>query len=163
MSDDERTENIRNESDSSKMITLPIFLDLLNGDQEREYAAAVQYIAHAAGLTGPHFVFVGELQAHADEEIGHAKKLADHINFIGGIVSVKVGPTFSASESLGMIRQDLDGEKEAIARYTERIAQANELGLPATAQLLAEILIEEVSHANDLQSILNIKGGAYAY
>ncbi len=144
------------------MITMQEFIAKLNLAQEKEYAAAVQYVAHAAQLSGLYFAFVGELQAHADEEIGHAKRIADHINYLGGSVSVKVAPTFSATESTGMIKQDLDGENEAIGLYMEIRKLARELGRLDTDQIVAEILIDEVSHANDLRSILNIRGGAYA-
>jgi bacterioferritin len=159
-------QRVRNKSDATKgreMISTPELIALLNGDLEREYAAAVQYTAHSAMLNGFWFAFVQELRDHASDEMRHAQLISDHINYLGGIVTAKMGPAYTASESTMMIKQDYDGEGEAIARYRERIAQCREIGDFGTEAILLEILKDEESHKNDLQSILNIKGGTYAY
>jgi bacterioferritin len=130
------------------------FIRELNGDLAREYSAAIQYTQHAATLTGLHFAFVGELYTHAAEEQGHAKVLNEHINFLRGIPLTAVAPIFTATNPLVMFHQDLTGELEAIARYKLRIKQAEELGLIGTVAILLDILADEESHANDLQSIL---------
>jgi bacterioferritin len=56
-----------------------------------------------------------------------------------------------------MLQQDLAGENEAISRYKERIAQAQEMGLFGTVSILLGILEDEESHANDLETILKVK------
>ncbi len=53
-----------------------------------------------------------------------------------------------------MLQQDLDGEEDAIKRYTERVAQAEELNLYHLAQALRTILAMEQEHAMDLQEAL---------
>lgn len=126
----------------------------LNGDLELEYAAAVQYVQHAATIGGVLSAFAGELKTHADEEFGHAKKLADHINYLGGIPSVKIGDVYSASDARAILVQDLNGEKEAIGRYKERVEQCRKAGDFGTLAVLLEILADEEHHANDLTTWL---------
>ena len=136
------------------MTTLEQFILNLNGDLEREYAAWVQYIQHAASLTGLHFAFVSELLDHAKDEAGHAIKLADHIAWLGGFPTKEVAARFAATNSEAMLYQDYLAEKEAINRYKQRIIEANELQLSGTAIILMEILKDEEHHANDLRAIL---------
>lgn len=135
---------------------LRTFIQDLNGDLAREYAAAIQYFQHASTLTGLYFAFVGELSDHGAEEVSHAKLLNEHINFLGGIPLTAVAPTYSASSSIEMLMQDRVAEADAVARYTERIGQAQELGLMGTIALLQDILKDEENHLNDIRSILSV-------
>jgi bacterioferritin len=134
------------------------FISELNKDLSLEYSAAIQYLQHAAVIDGPGYTtFIEELLTHADEEFGHAKKIADHLNFLGAIPTIDVGERKISSESVEMLQQDLEGENTAISRYKERIAQARELKDFGSEKILLEILADEESHANDLETILAIK------
>jgi bacterioferritin (cytochrome b1) len=53
-----------------------------------------------------------------------------------------------------MLRQDLEGEIEAIDQYKARIIEADALAMPGTSQIIREILVDEEHHANDLKAIL---------
>jgi len=53
-----------------------------------------------------------------------------------------------------MLKQDLAGENDAIARYIMRIRQAEELNLYHLAQQLRLILAVEQEHAMDLEQAL---------
>ena len=53
-----------------------------------------------------------------------------------------------------MLQQDLTGEEDAIARYKQRVVQAEELMEIALAQKLREILSVEQEHAMDLRNAL---------
>lgn len=127
---------------------------LLNGDLAREYSAAIQYLQHAAVLDGIFSAFSAELRTHADEEIGHAKKLNEHINYLGGVPTISVAQIFTASDPIPMLQQDLNGEVEAIAQYKERIDQALAKRDYGTMKILLDILEEEESHANELKAML---------
>lgn len=129
-------------------------LILLNGDLQREYAAAIQYMQHAAVIKGFWTPFAGELEEHAEEELGHAKKLNDWINYWGGIPTMIPSATFSSSESRALIVQDLAGEEEAILRYRERCSQALDMGEFALFDILTDIINDEEGHKNDLQTML---------
>ncbi len=132
-------------------------IDLLNMDLTKEYSAAVQYIQHAAKITGPEFQSIQkELVIHANEEIGHAVVLAEQIAFLGGNPTIEVAERYIADDSKEMLRQDLNGELDAVKRYKERIAQAESIGEYGLKRALEDILIMEEEHARDLQSALGM-------
>lgn len=130
-------------------------IELLNKDLELEYAAAIQYIQHAAVMTGAMYGdVIKEIKIHANEEIQHAMTLADQIDFLGGTPSVSVAEIKTAKGSEEMLQQDLDGELDAVARYKVRVEQAEALKEFALAQQLRNILAMEQEHAMDLQQAL---------
>jgi len=130
---------------------------LLNKDLEKEYAAAIQYIQHVAMIKGAAYGSIKkELAVHANEEIQHAFTLADQITYLGGVPTVDVDKIYTSEDTAEMLRQDLAGEEDAVARYSQRIDQAEELKLLALGQKLREILIMEQEHAMDLQEALGV-------
>ena len=136
-------------------ITMEKLIDLLNMDLELEYSAAIQYINHAAVITGAAYGdIIKELKIHANEEIQHAMILADQIDYIGGSPSVNVGKIATSKDNDEMLQQDLDGEEDAIKRYKVRVEQAEQLKEFALAQQLRNILATEQEHAMDLKQAL---------
>ena len=132
-------------------------IDLLNGDLAKEYAAAVQYVQHAALLTGAQYqAMQKELIVHANEEIGHAVTLADLISYLGGTPTVEVDERHTSDGTEEMLKQDLAGEQDAVKRYKERIEQARELGEHGLARALEDILIMEEEHEKDLLAALGM-------
>jgi bacterioferritin len=130
-------------------------IDLLNKDLTKEYAAAVQYVQHSAKITGAQFQSIQkELIVHANEEIGHAIQLADQISYLGGEPTVDVDERYISDDSEKMLEQDLAGEQDAVKRYSERIAQATELGEYGLKRVLEDILIMEEEHEKDLLAAL---------
>ena len=139
-------------------VTQKKLIELLNKDLELEFSAAIQYINHAAVMTGAAYGdIIKELKIHANEEIMHAVILADQIDYLGGSPSVKVGPILTSKNNDTMLRQDLDGEEDAIRRYKARVEQAEQLKEFALAQQLRTILAMEQEHAMDLKQALGIK------
>jgi bacterioferritin len=132
------------------------FIVKMNDALAREYAAAIQYIQHAAVLDGFYTAYDAEILVHADEEFGHAKKLSDHINYLGGIPVALSAPAFTASDNQRMLQQDLTGENEAIAIYKELIAMARAVNDYCSEIILMEILTDEQDHANFLETILQV-------
>lgn len=136
-------------------ITIEKLIELLNRDLELEYSAAIQYINHAAVMTGAEFGdIIKELKIHANEEIQHAMILADQIDYLGSSPSVNVGTIMTSNDNKEMLQQDLDGEEDAINRYKIRIEQAESLKEYALAQQLRTILATEQEHAMDLKQAL---------
>ncbi|GAI27757.1 unnamed protein product [marine sediment metagenome] len=130
-------------------------IELLNLDLTLEYSAAIQYIQHAAVMTGAQFGdIIKELRIHANEEIAHAITLADQISFLGGVPTIEVGEIKISDDNIVMLKQDLEGEEDAIKRYKVRIEQAEELKEFALAQQLRNILAMEQEHAMDLYQAL---------
>jgi len=123
---------------------------------ELEYSAAIQYINHAAVMTGAAYGdVIKELKIHANEEVQHAMILADQIDYLGGSPSVNVGKILVSKCNDEMLQQDLDGEEDAIRRYKVRVEQAEQLKEFALAQQLRNILATEQEHAMDLKQALS--------
>jgi bacterioferritin len=126
-------------------------LEELNKDLEWEYAAAIQYVQHAAVITGAKYESIAkELLVHSQEEMQHAVMVAEQIDFLGGTPTVDVERRDVSKDSLEMLKQDLWGEDNAINRYKERIAQAEQLKEYGLRRVLEDILIQEEEHKRDL-------------
>jgi bacterioferritin len=136
-------------------VTKESLVELLNKDLKLEYSAAIQYIQHAAVMSGAQYGdIIKELKIHTTEEIQHAITLADQIDFLGGVPTVDVGKIHTSGDNVEMLQQDLAGEEDAIERYKLRIEQAEELKEFALAQQLRTILAMEQEHAMDLKQAL---------
>jgi bacterioferritin len=136
---------------------LETIIEGLNTDLAWEYAAIVQYIQHAAMLSGPeYYAIIEELEEHAEEERKHAVIVSDLINYLGGVPTVKTETRLTSSSNQQMLRQDLQWEYDAIRRYLQRIEQLEALGLYDSAQKIRNIVVEEQEHAIDLEIALGI-------
>jgi len=136
-------------------ITQEELIAKLNKDLEWEYAAAVQYIQHAAVLSGSKFMAIQkELLVHVNEEIQHAVAISEQIDYLGGTPTVEVEKREISTDSLEMLKQDLKGERLAIASYRERIREAESLGEYALRRVLEDILIQEEEHERDILSAI---------
>ncbi len=142
--------------EATKMeVTIEKLIDLLNVDLELEYSAAIQYINHAAVMTGAAYGdVIKELKIHATQEIQHAIILADQIDYLRGSPTVAVGKIRTSQDNDQMLQQDLDGEEDAINRYKIRIEQAEQLKEFALGHQLRNILAMEQEHAMDLRQAL---------
>jgi bacterioferritin len=136
-------------------ITREQLIDLLNKDLGLEYTAMVQYAQHQGVLKGAMYQSMAkELAVHAQEELQHAITLASQIDYLGGVPTVDMPPARTSEDNVAMLEQDLDGENDAIARYSARIGQAEKLNLYHLAQQLRNILAVEQEHAMDLEQAL---------
>ena len=137
-------------------ITMKKLLSELNKDLEWEYSAAIQYTQHASVINGAEFDSVKkELLIHAQQEMAHAVMVSDQIDFLGGVPTIDVEKREISSHAVEMLKQDLWGENNAIKRYKERIAQAEELREYGLRRVLEDILIQEEEHKRDLVSALS--------
>ena len=131
------------------------FLELLNKDLAWEYTAMVQYIQHSGVMTGAQYMSIKkEIILHAQEELNHATIIAGQLNFLGAFPTVDMYKPQTSTDNVKMLEEDLEGELDAIKRYTERVAQAEQLNLYHLAQNLRIILAMEQEHAMDLQEAL---------
>jgi len=136
-------------------ITKKQLIELLNKDLALEYTAIVQYTQHQGALKGAMYQNIQkELIIHAQEELQHATILASQIDYLGAAPTVDTPPAKVSKDSVMMLKQDLDGENDAISRYIARIKQAEELDLYHLAQQLRNILAMEQEHAMDLEQAL---------
>ncbi|MBU1692995.1 MAG: ferritin-like domain-containing protein [Verrucomicrobia bacterium] len=137
-------------------VTKKQLLEELNKDLEWEYAAAIQYVQHAAAIAGAKYEGIQkELIIHSQEEMAHAVLLSDQIDFLGGTPTVDVEKRAISGNSLQMLRQDIQGEDLAIRRYHKRIDQAEALKLYGLRRVLEDILLQEEEHKRDLAMVLD--------
>jgi len=142
---------------SIRPLTRSELIDELNRDLAKEYAALIQYVQHAAVITGPQYdAIAAELLVHATEEHAHAVSLSSQIDWLGGVPEVDVGDIYVSPDSKTALEYDLSGELDAIARYKERVGQAELLQEYGLRRALEDILIVEEEHARDLQNALDM-------
>lgn len=133
------------------------FIDLLNEDLGTEYQSIVLYIQHGATIKGAEYrSIVEELGAHLNQELDHAKTLAQQIDFLGGRPTVVMPSAPDVTDGAKALRADLELEQRQLERYRRRVAEANELGLPDVAEALRPLLEQTQDHVRELQDALGI-------
>jgi len=139
----------------TKPIDTAAFVELLNEDLSTEYQSIVQYTQHIATIKGARYqALIEELRSHVGQELSHAATLADQIDFLGGVPTVEVPEIVSEPDEDAALHQDLELETRQLQRYRDRVAQANELGLPDVAEALKPLLTQTQDHVMDLQTAL---------
>jgi bacterioferritin len=131
------------------------FIARLNEDLRTEYQSIVQYIQHIATIKGASYqALIAELRTHVGQELQHAMTLAEQIDFLGGVPTVDVPEIANEPDEDAALRLDLKLETDQLQRYRDRVAEANELGLPDVAEALKPLLAQTQDHVMDLQTAL---------
>lgn len=137
------------------MVNHDQFIQKLNEALAYEYAATIQYVQHAAVITGAQYDSIAkEMLVHAGEELDHAIQVSKIINDLKGTPTVDVEKINISDNAVSMLEQDLAGEQTAIDDYKELIQIAQELNKPDIRQILEKILADEEEHKRDLLSAL---------
>jgi len=132
-------------------------IDALNEDLAREYQAIIAYTVYSNVLSGAQWMNIAdELKLHAAEELQHALIIADQIDYLGGMPTVKPKEVKVSEKPEEMIRFDLDNETQTILNYRRRVKQAEALGHYALAEQLRKIISQEQEHQHDLATALGI-------
>jgi bacterioferritin len=135
--------------DRSELVTA------LNEDLELEYRSIVQYVSHIATVKGPEYQAVlDELTVHVRQELDHALTLARQIDFLGATPSTRVPDVPLETDPRRALREDLALEESQLQRYRDRVEQAESVGLPDVASVLAPLLEQTQEHVRDLRSAL---------
>jgi bacterioferritin len=138
-------------------ITRERMIQLLNEDLAGEYQAIIAYTVYSQVLKGAAYTDIArELEAHAGEELAHAIKIAKQVDYLGGMPCVTSKLVKTSNDPETMLRADLANEQETVARYRERIKQAEAMGEFALSEILRGIIVQEQEHEIDLSSALNI-------
>ena len=128
----------------------------LNWDLEWEYASAIQYLQHAATITGSRYESIKKrLLQHSYDEMEHAVKLSDQIHYLGGTPTTDVATREVSLDSREMIRLDLATEAKAIKRYKERITEAESLREYGLRRILEDILVKEEEHKREILAVID--------
>jgi bacterioferritin len=143
--------------DGKLEMTRAKLIDLLNEDLAREYQAIIAYIVYSQVLKGAAYMKIAsELELHAQQELQHALMIAKQIDYLGGTPTVEPKPVKLSEDAKEMLRFDLDNESETIRNYRARVAQCEELGEFAIAEIVRKLLVEEQDHLIDLATALGI-------
>ncbi len=139
---------------------------LLNTALATEIVCVLRYRYHAVMAAGIHSESVkSEFEEHANDEQGHADRLAERINQLGGKPDMNPDSLTKRSHSqyvegetlVDMIKENLIAERIAIESYREMIKYFADHD-PTTRKLLEEILEKEEEHANDMGDLLQSHG-----
>ncbi|HEY2588689.1 MAG TPA: ferritin-like domain-containing protein [Tepidisphaeraceae bacterium] len=132
-------------------------IELLNDDLSREYQAIIAYTVYSQVLKGAQYMNIAaELEKHAAEELSHALKISDQIDYLGGMPTGTAKPVKLTEDAQEMLRADLENERVTIANYRTRVRQADAMGEFALSEVLREILVQEQEHLTDLATALGI-------
>lgn len=129
----------------------------LNEDLSREYQAIIAYVNYSQVLTGAAYMNIADtLAVHAQEELTHALKIANAVDYLGGMPSVTPKPVKTSPKAEDMLNFDLEAERETISQYRRRVRQADALNEFAIAETIREILLDEQDHLIVLATALGI-------
>ena len=138
-------------------ITRKQLIEGLNEDLAREYQAIIAYVNYSQVLKGAAYMNIaGELEKHAGEELQHALKVANHIDYLGGMPAVAPKPVKTSEKAEEMLRFDLENERETIRQYRRRVRQADALNEFSISESLRDILVDEQDHLIALATALGI-------
>ena len=127
----------------------------LNIDIGLEIGAIVQYIMHevmAEGMESP--AIMEKFESISKDEMKHLEKLAQRVNYFGGVPNTKPAPIKVGGVIKKMMQDDLAGEYTAIKTYKGQIKMCEEIGDTTTRLMLEEILTDEEGHADTWETVL---------
>jgi bacterioferritin len=137
-------------------------IQILNEALATEIVCTLRYRRHYFMATGIHAQAVAEqFLEHANEEQGHADRIAERITQIGGApdfnpegLTTRSHAEYIEGESLvDMIREDLVAERIAIDSYAEIIRFLGD-GDITSRRIMEEVLANEEEHADELRDLL---------
>ena len=138
-------------------------IELLNGALATELVCVLRYKRHYFTATGVNSSKIAdEFLVHANEESGHADRIARRIVQLGGSPDFSPDSLTSRShadydESVDlkdMVKANLVAERIAVESYRQMINLVGELD-PTTRRMLEDILADEEEHADELSDWLS--------
>ncbi len=133
-------------------------IEALNQDLALEIAATLQYLHHhwtGEGFDSP--AVLGIFEKISRDEMRHMEMIAERINYLGGDPTTTPATIKKGGDLYKMMKDDLDGENEAIAQYKAHIKLFDELGDPTSRLMMENILSDEENHADIWETTLGIK------
>jgi bacterioferritin len=136
--------------------------EILNQALATEIVCVLRYKRHYFMATGLNKDAVAaEFLEHANDEQGHADRIAERITQLGGAPDLNPEGMASRSHSeyktgnslTDMIKEDLIAERIAIESYSEIVRFLGDKDV-TSRRLMEEILAVEEEHANDMNDLL---------
>jgi len=130
-------------------------LEALNKSIARELQVSIQYMWHHVMAVGLGSAAVSDIfKKIAVEEMKHAEKFADRLNYLGGVPTTKPEPIAVGGNLNKMLSDDLKAEEEAIALYKGYIKLATEMNDTTTRRIFEEVLEAEEEHHDTFGKLL---------
>ena len=127
----------------------------LNRDLANELGATILYLYQTSSATGWDGEELREfLTPEITGELQHAIFLATKIVALGGKPTIEPTLYKSPKDVKGMMKYDLELEREAIEGYRRRAIEAEEAGEYGLKVKLEEIIVDETGHAEQIERIL---------
>jgi bacterioferritin len=128
-------------------------MDKLNDAIARELQVTIQYMWQHVMIRGPFAEAVGEpIKKIAIEEMKHAESIADRLDYLGGVPTIKPTPIAISGDLKDILRADIKAEEEAIDLYKEIIKIAIAENDVVTKKLFEGILEDEEEHHNSFRT-----------
>jgi len=137
-------------------------IEVLNEVLATETVCTLRYRNHYFMATGIHASGVEkEFLEHANDEQGHADRVAKRITELGGTpnlnpegLATRSHAQYGTADTLqDMIKEDLIAERIAVATYSEIIRWIGNDD-PTTRRMMEELLAVEEEHADDMAKLL---------
>jgi bacterioferritin len=137
-------------------------IEILQSVLATELVCVLRYSMHSVAASGISSEAVkAEFAVHAKEEHGHAMAVAERINQLGGkpnfnpegLVSRSASEYGEGANLVDMIKENLIAERIAVDHYRDLIRYFGEDD-PGTRKLMADILVVEEEHADDIHDLL---------
>jgi bacterioferritin len=133
-------------------------LDGLNEIMSVEYTSMIQLMQHSFLMQGAdRYTFADLLRDHAKDTLSHARELGDKIVALGGVPSTQIGEIRQSTDTMEMLRQDLEQHQAAIAKIDELVAKTEERKLVALRVMLEDMSMEETLFVDELEKALSLK------
>lgn len=135
---------------------------MLNKALELEYAARIQYLAHAEAISGPGAEpIIERLKEIASDEQKHEGIFRNLIaSYLGGEPSMSLAEVFKAKGLQQILKVNLKGEKDAVDYYKEIYQKVieNKKNLQYEFETLEHqirhVIIDEQEHAAELSVLM---------
>ena len=133
-------------------------LDGLNEIMSVEYTSMIQLMQHSFLMQGAdRYTFADLLRDHAKDTLSHARELGDKIVALGGVPSTQIGEIRQSTDTMEMLRQDLEQHQAAIAKIDELVAKTEERKMVALRVMLEDMSQEETLFVDELEKALSLK------
>ena len=130
-------------------------IGMLNDAIARELQVSIQYMWQHVVIRGINSESVGgTIKSISIAEMKHAEKIAERLDYLGGVPTTKPTSIEVGGETKEMLTLDRQAEEDAIKLYKEIAALADKEGDIVTRKLFEDILAEEEDHHNTFGTLL---------
>ncbi len=130
----------------------------LNEALAYEYQAVIMYNTYAATVRGmDRAALAEEFHGETQDELGHARFLAEKIDALGGTPTTEAKDVPGASDPREMLERVLQAEEDAIQRYTDLAEKAEAFGDRGLAIRLDDLIADETEHKEATEKLLGTR------